>query len=251
MADSALGSSYSFDSKKPSESVQCTTVQSIPDNVFKELEAFGLEVSEEGEVAWNERSNSHPKEWSHCKKVWNTAIVVFLEFFATLVSNAGTSAAAHAYINLGVSKTLAIFAFTSVYLLGQALGGIVLPPLTEAFGRKSTFIVSTIVYAVCCVIVAASGSLAGIVAGRFIAGAVSAVPSVVAIGSIEDMWHARHRIWVVQAWVGFSIVGLALAPVMAATLSTSNTGWCVPVLQLSVFITDVSAGPGSSTLRRS
>lgn len=53
----------------------------LPEPVRKELMRHGLEVKEDGVVVWSENSPAHPKNWPVKRKLYDTAIIVFLEFF--------------------------------------------------------------------------------------------------------------------------------------------------------------------------
>lgn len=75
--------------------------------------------------------------------------------------------------------------------------------------------------------VAASNAIAGVVVGRFISGFVSAMPSCVAAGSLEDLWDEHRRIWVLWIWVAMAVIALGLGPVVGAYLSSSDLGWYV------------------------
>lgn len=119
------------------------------------------------------------------RKVYDTAIIVFLEFFMTLISNAGSSIAPTAMHDLGIGRVSTLAALTTVYLLGQAIGGLILPPFAESFGGRSIYITSTVGFAFFCVIIAAWPALPAVIIGRFGSGALSAMPAVVAAGSIE------------------------------------------------------------------
>lgn len=111
------------------------------------------------------------------------------------------------------------------YLIGQAIGSIVLPPVTDTFGRRIPYIVSTILYAIFCVIVAVPRSFPAVFVGRFLSGAVSAMPTCVAAGSIEDMWGIEARIWVIEVWVAAALLGLVVGPIAATHICTSSLGW--------------------------
>lgn len=111
------------------------------------------------------------------------------------------------------------------YLVGQAIGSLVFPPFTETFGRKRTYIISTLVYAVFNAVVGFSPLIAFIVIGRFISGAMSAIPAVCIGGSLEEMWSPRARIWTIHIWIAGSVVGLAVAPVFATFIAESSRGW--------------------------
>jgi MFS family permease len=101
------------------------------------------------------------------------------------------------------------------YLLGQAFGGILFPPYSEAFGRKKLYIISTALYSISCLVVAAVPSLSSVIVGRFISGFLSAIPTTVVIGSIEDMFNARDRVWMICIWAVTGNLGLIVGPIMS------------------------------------
>jgi MFS family permease len=135
-------------------------------------------------------------------------------------------AADKAFQELGISRQFAIAAFASSYLVGQAFGSIIFPTLTENFGRRKIYIYSTMAYALANVVVAAGGShhVSAVIIGRGLSGLLSAIPAVVAAGSIEDMFSPRARIMPVQFWVGFAILALSHGP-LAAFYINEWLGW--------------------------
>ena len=110
------------------------------------------------------------------------------------------------------------------YLLGQGLGSIIFPPYSEAFGRKNLYVLSTALYSISCVIVAAVPSLSGVVIGRLFSGIVSAIPTTVVIGSIEDMFNARDRVWVLCLWAIVANLGLVTGPILS-TYIVADLNW--------------------------
>lgn len=110
------------------------------------------------------------------------------------------------------------------YLLGQLVGGIIFPPYSEAFGRKKLYIVSTGFYSVFCVMVGVVPSLAGVAVGRFCSGFLSAIPTIVVAGSIEDMFNSKDRVWLIFLWAMVANMGLALGPIMSVYI-TESLGW--------------------------
>jgi MFS family permease len=61
--------------------------------------------------------------------------------------------------------------------------------------------------------------------GRFFCGFLSAIPTVVGSGSIEDLWDVRQRIWAIDIWIKGSIVGIALGPTVGVYIGTSSLHW--------------------------
>lgn len=68
----------------------------------------------------------------------------------------------------------------------------------------------------CCLTIGLSKSLCGAVIMRTLAGLLSAVPSTIVGGSIEDMFNSQARIWVVFFWTVASNIGLIIGPIMSS-----------------------------------
>lgn len=112
------------------------------------------------------------------------------------------------------------------YLVGQAVGSIFFPPYSETFGRKTLYTASTLAYAVSCVIVAVVPSLGLAVIARFVGGVLSAIPTIVVAGSIEDLFDMEQRITMVFLWALIGNMGLVLGPMYSAYI-TYSLGWYV------------------------
>lgn len=113
---------------------------------------------------------------------------------------------------------------TKRYLLAQGIGSIVLPPYSECYGRKKLYVGSTAVYSIFCALISAA-ELPGIGAfGRLITGFLSAVPSAVINGSIQDMFDTKELIWLTLPYMAMSNLGIAMGPVMSAYI-TAAWGW--------------------------
>lgn len=224
-----ISSTYSSkDSSTADLSVQIPAVTSveIPANVLLCVEEQGLRVNSQGIVSFPESSPAHPRQWPVTRKLYDTAVIILLEFFMTVVSNSGSNLSTQVSTEVGASPELTIFCLTTVYLLGQATGGLMFPPITETFGGKFIYVFSSAVYtAMCLVLGLAPPTIAGIVITRYVQGLLSAMPTVVATGSIENMWDARDRVWVISVWAVGGVLGLAIGPLYAVYLSASNMGW--------------------------
>ncbi|KAJ5950779.1 uncharacterized protein N7479_009192 [Penicillium vulpinum] len=225
-APSVISNSHSaaMDSPRVSKPIH---ISPMPDqaNIQSLLDENGLEYTPDGEfIRWSASNKHHPRNWPIARKIYDSSLIIFLDLFTTAISTAGSSAADHARYEFGIEKTLALFIFVSIYLLGQMVGGIIFPPYSEAFGRKNLYIVSTGFYSVFCVMVGVVPSLAGVVVGRFFSGFLSAIPTIVVAGSIEDMFNSKHRVWLIFLWAMVANMGLALGPIMSIYI-TVHLGW--------------------------
>ncbi|EME38053.1 hypothetical protein DOTSEDRAFT_39598 [Dothistroma septosporum NZE10] len=205
---------------------QPRTVQ-VPTDVSNALLSKGLYADQDGLVRWREDStvSVHPRRWQLLRPVYDSAVICFMEIFTTLKSNAGSSIASEAKDDLAIRNELALFCFTTLYLLGQALGGLVFPPVAETFGGKSLYLSCTTGFSAACVILGACPTLAVVIVVCFITGFLSAMPGVVAVGSIENIWDTQARIWLIHVWIRSAVLGLVVAPAIATVVSESYLGW--------------------------
>lgn len=202
----------------------------IPSNVNQKLHSKGLATDNSGLVRWKSGTSAHPRRWPLFRKSYDSAVIIFMEFVMTLFSNVGSSIVPYSIEQLGVSEEIGLFCFTTLYLLGQALGGLIFPPLAESFGERTIYTTCAFGFGAFCALVGASPTVPAVVVGRFISGFVSAMPAVVACGSIENMWNIKARIWLVHIWIASAVLALALAPAIAIAVSESPLGWYVRIL---------------------
>lgn len=178
-----------------------------------------------GTVDFAKSSPAHPRQWPLKRKVYDTAIICLLEFLTTVISNSGSDVSREAGPELGLSREMAIFCLTTLYLLGQAFGGLLLPPVCEAFGGKMIYVGSSAGFTAMCLMTGLAPSVPTVVVGRFVSGALSAMPTVVAAGSIENMWNSRDRVLAIDVWAIAGFLGMAVGPVYATYISASERGW--------------------------
>ncbi|KAF7596220.1 hypothetical protein BBP40_002752 [Aspergillus hancockii] len=206
------------------------TEQKLPyshdnDSLHQSLLQHGLQLTPDGRfIRWSSTNPSHPRNWSFTRKTYDLTIINLVDLFTTATSTAGTVAAKAAHDEYGLDETLAIFLFVSVSLLGQLVGSLLFAPYSETFGRRKLYIVSGILFAVGCIVIASVRSLAATVIGRCATGFLSSIPANVLAGSIEDMYKSRPRMWWLCIWSVASNLGLVLGPIIAAYL-TASLGW--------------------------
>ena len=57
------------------------------------LADLGLERRSDGLISWRSDSKDHPRNWTAARKAFDTTVIIFLEFFVTVVSTAEVSPA--------------------------------------------------------------------------------------------------------------------------------------------------------------
>lgn len=222
----------------------------VPLHVAAMLAHRGSDVDDTGRVTWRENSSAHPRNWTAARKAYDAFVIIFLEFFMTMVSNTGSSVATVAMSDLHVSKDVALICFTTTYLMAQALGGLILPPVAETFGGRTIYIAGSAGFTICCIIMAASPTLPAVIAGRTVCGFMSALPATVAVSSFENMFDTRARIWIVHIWISGAVSALGIGPSVATYISTSSLKWYVFLHEKQPYAdTDLVTGLGFSCCR--
>ncbi|PMD47633.1 MFS multidrug transporter [Hyaloscypha variabilis F] len=188
------------------------------------LDELELRLVDDDYVKWRTNASAHPRNWTAARKTYDTGLVLLLDLFTTAVSTAGPPVAEFARFEYGLSHVVALVAFGSMYQFGQAFGGVIFPPYSEAFGRKSVYISASLIYCISCIIVGFTPSVAGAVVGRFISGFTSAVPSIIVSGSIEDMFNMKERVWLIYIWACATTGGLLVGPIYGSYLA-ATVGW--------------------------
>ncbi|KAJ5760522.1 hypothetical protein N7520_007678 [Penicillium odoratum] len=200
--------------------MKSTLVEYIDEPKFslrKQLREHHLELTLDGSfVRWGKNNPKYPRNWSAPRKTYDAGIVCLLDLFVTASSTAGAGAAAKAQDEYNLDPTVAIFCFVTLFLLGQSLGNIILPPWSESFGRKRMYILSSGISCICCVVIGLVQSLPAAIIMRTLAGIFSSVPGTIVGGSIEDLFDTKARIWVVFFWTVASNIGLIIGPIMSS-----------------------------------
>ncbi|KAE8389548.1 major facilitator superfamily domain-containing protein [Aspergillus alliaceus] len=175
-------------------------------SVIAYLQQNRLELTPDGQhIRWSHGNAIHPRNWPVLRKSFDTGLICLLDLL--------------------------------LFLLGQVVGTIVLPPWSEAFGRKKLYLISSALSCVCCAIIGGVQSLAAVIVGRVFAGLIAAIPYTVGMGSVEDMWSSRPRIWVTFLWTIASNLGLCVGPIMGTYISVFlNWRWLFYIYAIMIAV---------------
>ena len=65
------------------EEVQGTPLSALPHDAYEVLREHGLELVD-AFVTWKEENTDHPRNWSLGRKIYDTSIMLFLQFFTSV-----------------------------------------------------------------------------------------------------------------------------------------------------------------------
>ncbi|KAK0391975.1 hypothetical protein NLU13_1473 [Sarocladium strictum] len=181
-----------------------------------------LQVRDE-HMGWDElEGTENPQNWPS-KKKWTTIILVSAITFnqamsATIFAPAVPAALSDLHASsASAAATLAV----NVYVIGLAVGPLLLSPLSERYGRTPVMHGTNLLFLLASVLCAASVDLPMLLVARFLAGAAT-----VSLGGgyVADVMEARLRQRAMNVWT----IGPVLAPIVGPIIGgyiSQNTSW--------------------------
>ncbi|KAL3431618.1 major facilitator superfamily domain-containing protein [Aspergillus tetrazonus] len=176
-------------------------------------------------VDWDGPDDSeNPNNWSSTRKITATLTVALISILTPLGSS---------MVAPGTSQLMDEFHFTSdvvgafvvsVYLLGYAIGSLILAPLSELYGRMPVYHVCNILYLVWTVACALAPNLSAMIFFRLIAGMAGSAPLTTGAGTLADMIPVEKRWLAMGAWMLGPVLGPVIGPIAGAYLAES-AGW--------------------------
>ena len=112
----------------------------------------------------------------------------------------------------------------SVYILGFALGPMVIAPLSEMYGRQPLYHTCNLGFIIFTVACAVSSSLNMLIGFRFMQGAFGSCPLTIGGGTIADMIIQEKRGGVMAIWALGPLMGPVIGPVAGGFLAEAE-GW--------------------------
>jgi len=167
---------------------------------------------------------ANPMNWGRKKVVMCTFILSLLTLLSPLASSMFAPGVPEVMAEFkSDSTTLAEFV-VSVYLLGFAIGPLVISPFSELYGRLPVYIITTVLFIIFTVGCALSTNLNMLIAFRFLAGCVGVAPVTIGGGTIADMFRQEKRGAAMAVWAMGPLLGPVIGPVAGGYLSGS-LGW--------------------------
>ncbi len=112
----------------------------------------------------------------------------------------------------------------SIFVLGFAVGPLVVAPLSETYGRQPVYIISMFFFVICQLACALSTNLGMLLAFRFLAGCAGSTPVTIGGATIGDMFPKENRGGAMALWGMGAQLGPILGPVIGGFLSQAK-GW--------------------------
>ncbi|KAH7391923.1 major facilitator superfamily domain-containing protein [Pyrenochaeta sp. MPI-SDFR-AT-0127] len=219
-ADRTLEDSFSNDVEKGVESHAHST-HSDERTLSGELpiQEANVEEADPNIVDWDGPDDpANPQNWP-AKKKWG---IISALGAVTLITPLASS-----FFAPGVPQVLRAFHETSnmmatfvvsVYILGFAVGPLIIAPMSEMYGRMPLYNISNLLFVIFNIACAVSNSMSMLVAFRFFAGCAGAAPLTLGGGTIADMFPPQQRAGAMAIWSIGPLLGPVIGPVCGGFL---------------------------------
>ncbi|WBW75076.1 pyridoxamine/pyridoxine/pyridoxal transmembrane transporter [Schizosaccharomyces osmophilus] len=167
---------------------------------------------------------AHPQNWTTWKKAWLIVLTTSLQAYVFWTPNfySGVSSEVSEEWNLSSQTSLL---GQSMFLLGVALGPLVLGPLSDLVGRKFVYIGSLLVYICFNVSCALAINYPQLVISMFILGAVGSTTLANVAGGVADLLRSEHSNWGMYMFIFMCSVSSIGSPMGTAVSENPKLGW--------------------------
>ncbi|EKD14387.1 hypothetical protein MBM_07617 [Drepanopeziza brunnea f. sp. 'multigermtubi' MB_m1] len=164
-------------------------------------------------VDWGENDLEQPTKWSSFKKWKNLWIVSAITFITPLASSMFAPGVPQLMKDFNSDDRIISSFVVSVYILGFAIGPLIIAPMCELYGRKKLYQCCNVLFFIFTIACSEATNLHMLLACRFFAGCAGVAPLTIGAGSIGDLMVAEKR---GGAMAIFS-VGPLLGPIIGAS----------------------------------
>jgi multidrug resistance protein len=170
-------------------------------------------------IVWWDGPNDleNPRNWSNIQKYTNVALVSTMSFIFPLASSMLAPGVPQLMEEFhSENDELASFV-VSVYVIGFALGPMVLAPMSEVYGRLPVYYACNVLFTIFSVACAVSSNLGMLIGFRLLAGCAGSAPISNGGGTISDL--------IIQEKRGASLSFYAMGPLLGPTLGPVAGGY--------------------------
>ncbi|KAK7445520.1 hypothetical protein CaCOL14_002101 [Colletotrichum acutatum] len=176
-------------------------------------------------VDWDGQGDpEHPLNWSNGKKGLNIAILSLLSVVTPLGSSMFAPGIPLIMEEFHDESSVTATFLLSIYVLGFALGPLLVAPISELYGRRYLYIFGNILFTGFTIGTALSNSIGMLLTFRLFMGLSGVVPLTIGSGSIADMMPPEKRGRAVSIWALGPLLGACVGPVAGGYLIRA-TGW--------------------------
>ncbi|KAF1960471.1 MFS general substrate transporter [Byssothecium circinans] len=191
----------------------------------QKTESAIVPAKDEDIVDWDGPDDpANPRNWNPRKQYAHAIIVAVIALNVNLATTMFAPGAQLLMKEMGITSATVGSITVSIYVLGFALGPLVLSPLSELYGRLIVYQCCNFVYLAFTIGCALSTNTAMFLAFRFIAGCAGSAPMTISGGTIADVFPQEKRGSVMGLTALGPIIGPVVGPIAGGFIAM-NIGW--------------------------
>ena len=174
-------------------------------------------------IIFSPGDKDNPRNWSKMKKWYITCFASMLNVFSCLCAGGYSSGVPQLIAEFHVSGEVGTLGL-SMYILGFAIGPMLLAPLSEYYGRNPVYLVSWFILVIFQIPLALAPNIGTVIVCRLIQGFGGSAPLTNTGGTISDLWERNASGGPMAIYGLSSTFGPPFALVVSGFLAM-NEGW--------------------------
>lgn len=176
-------------------------------------------------VTWDGPDDPHnPKNWPQKKKWMATVTVSLFTFISPVASTMVAPALTQLADDLGTRHDMLLTSITlSAFILGFAIGPLLLGPLSELFGRRIILQLSNLFFFAFNLAAGFATSSGEMIAFRFLSGLGGSAPLGIGGGVLADLWSPMERGKAMALYSLMPLLGPAIGPICGGFIAQYST----------------------------
>ncbi|KAF8876577.1 MFS polyamine transporter [Infundibulicybe gibba] len=203
-------------------SMPVARTETINDSSDSKLE--GLDITNTIWIDWDGPDDpQNPRNWDSQRKWAATLVVSSFTFISPVASSMIAPASGNVAHEFGIITSSIVAMTTSIFLLGYAVGPLVLGPLSEIYGRPRVLQLSNVFFLAWNIACGFAKSKNQLILFRFLAGIGGSAPFSIGGGVLGDIWRPEERGRAIGIYNLAPLLGPVIGPVCGAWISHRTT----------------------------
>ncbi|KAH9844481.1 Major Facilitator Superfamily [Teratosphaeria destructans] len=220
-----------------------TSIHQQQEDLEKSQAQATSEERDSNVVDWDGPNDpANPQNWTSSTKWMQIAIQSLLTLLTPLASSMSAPGVPAVMQDFKSNNDLLATFVVSVYILGFAMGPLVIAPLSEMYGRLPVYHACNIGFVIMTVACALATNLNMLIGFRFLAGCLGVAPITNGGGTIADLMSAEKRGGAMAIWAMGPLLGPVIGPIAGGFLAEAEGWrWIFWVIAIAVGVASMAA----------
>ncbi|PWW76716.1 MFS general substrate transporter [Tuber magnatum] len=220
-------------------------VKNAATKASKTPRALEAALNTEFEIKWDGPDDpNNPLNWPILKKIFILSSVALQTLMVVFYSTSYLSGSPGMMKEFGIESSTTITLGMTTYMIGLAIGPLVLAPMSELYGRRPVYLVSLFLFLVFVIPACVAKNFTTILVVRFFVALAGSVTLSNAPGSLGDIFKEDQRVLAFSIYFLAPMNGPALGPIIGGFVYQGAgwrwTNWLVLAMAAVLFATSLA-----------